>query len=269
MAIANQPPVTNQAAADKNKAANAIHMQDQFKAGQAPKDASAIQKLGAAFTGEQQSQDLQATGAEASQAVADVERDQQLGEIEQAEQNIKDQAQLSQSIQDQKNEIIAMDIGITEDEFADDQMIEKLNTDLDFSNATQVNDLMLQKAQSKEEYQDMLQDSIQRVQTQVANDEWEAGAYKRLEDNKQLKGNLMKDEAVAAEMKRYAAEANQKLKDSRSSLKSKYQILNASRTIGGAIAMWFTQGAVGGDQLGKGVGGATSQTDEEVQYNGQ
>ena len=38
MAISQNPPVTNQRAAEKNKAANTILMQDQFKAGSAPKD---------------------------------------------------------------------------------------------------------------------------------------------------------------------------------------------------------------------------------------
>jgi hypothetical protein len=260
MALPQNPPVINKAAADKNKAASAIHMQEQFKAGAAPQDTSTIQKLGAAFTGEQRAQDVAATGAEAAKAVGTAERDFELGELERAEQNIKDQEQLTKAIEDQKNKLVDRDIGITEDEFADKQLIQKLNEEQDFHSETQFMDLARLQIDSDEDYQDMLLDSEQRVLTQQNEDEWELDVYNRAMADKDMLSKLQKDAAKMQEIENARRAAEEKAKQAAAKAGKQRKMIAVAKVGAGVGMMYVPGGQAAGASMA--AGGASDFASE-------
>ena len=238
MAISQNPPVTNQRAAEKNKAANTILMQDQFKAGSAPKDSSTLQKLGAAFTGQQMAQDVAATGAEAASEVANIERDRKSLNIEQSEQNRKDRERLTKSIEDQKNKIIQMNIGIDEDSFADSLMIRQLQENQQFANDTQVADLARLTFESDEDYRNILQASNQRMQQKQKELEWQLDTFNQALKDKQLSQKIAKDTALEAEIRL----ARDRVKEDQKRLQKKMAKNQAAMGVlktGAGVAMMF------------------------------
>ena len=251
--IANNPPITNVDQAEKQKAAQAIHLQSQMKAGEAPTKAENINKLGAAFTTGQAQTDLAASQAQAADEVAAVEREKQLGDIEQAHENIQDQEQLTKAIQDQKNQLIAMDIGITEDDFANEMLIRQLEEDGQFQNETQLNDLAVLTFESEEDYANMLQDSNQRVQQQLKDDEWELSVYDRAMQDKQMRDNIMKDEAKAEQVRVAREQAAEKARAAKEKAGKTKKMVGAAKMVGGAVLMYYTGGAVGGEMVASGA----------------
>jgi len=260
MAIAANPPITNPAAAEKQKAAQAIHAQSQFKAGSQPGDISAINKLGEAFTGQQQQADVAGLAGEAASDVADIEREQQAGQLEQTEANIQDQEQLTMSIQDQKNKLISMNIGITEDQFADDMTIRRIKEDQNFANETQLNDLALLSINNKEDYQNMLQDSYQRTQAKQVNDQWELDVYRRAAQDEATRSKIMKDETKTQEIQRAAAEAERKADEAKGKAGKMKKVIGAAKVVGGAVAMYYSGGTVGGSMVASGASDVASES---------
>ena len=252
MPLPKSPPATNKAAADKNKAANAIHMQDQFKAGAAPQDTSSLQKLGAAFTGEQRSQDVQASGAEAAKAVEGIGREQKAGELEQSEQNIKDQEQLNKSIESQKSALIDMDIGITEDEFADEMTIKTLNEQQDFQNETQLMDLARLAVDSDEEFLELSEESYQRTTRQLKEDEWELDVYDRIANDKALSKKIAADASLSQEIDDARRAAEEKAAQSKAKAAKQGKALAATKVVVGAAAMYSSGGTVGSNLVVEG-----------------
>jgi hypothetical protein len=249
MPIGNQPPVLNREAAEKNKAASAIHLQGQFKAGQGPADSSAIQKLGAAFTGEQRGADVAATAAEATRGVAVAERDKQRSDIETTGQNIQNQEQLDRVIQDQKTKLIQMNIGITEDEFADDISITQLNENMDFQNDTQLNDLAKLSFESDEEYADMLQQSYQITQDQIEADAWELSVYDNAMNDAALSKQIAADTELAAKIKQARDRAAQKLAASKAKAGKQKKMIGAVKVAAGIGVSFIPGGQVAGTGL--------------------
>jgi hypothetical protein len=210
--LPQNPPVTNKQAAEKNQAANAIHLQQQFKAGAAPQTTDTLSKLGAAFTGQQAQAANQAAAAQGAADVAGAEREQRIAGIEQQAQNIQDEEQLAQSIQDQKNELLAMDIGISEDEFADELMLQQMEQQNDFQNETQLMDLARLTFESDEEYQNALQMSQQKIDEQIADDRWELSVYDRMQNDKAWADKLAKDSKLKADIAAARRAAEERIK---------------------------------------------------------
>ena len=250
--LPKNPPVTNRAGAEKNKAANAIHMQDQFKAGSQPMDTSAISKLGAAFTGEQRQQDVAATGAEASKAVAGVEREQQVNEIAQDSRNIKDQDQLDQSIMEKKNKLLAMNLEFKDEEFDTALEIEKLGQTQDFNNEMQISDLALESFADKNEYAEMLILSNQKIKQQAADDQWELDVYLEAEKDGVISRAIAADAALAQKFALAKAEAQRKARESRRKAASSNRTTGALTAAAG-VAVSFISPAIGGPMIVQGA----------------
>ena len=258
MALPQNPPVTNKAAAEKNKAANAIHMQEQFKAGSQPKDSGALAKLGAAFTGQQAQQDVAAAGVEAASDVADIAREQEGAQLDQASQNIKDQEQLDQAIENQKNRIVEMGIGISEDEFATELQIQKLNEDQNYWNETAVMDQARMQLGSDEEYAKALQLSQQRIKEEIADSQYRLDVYVQAENDKDMQAHMAKDTKMREQMAIAKRAEEERIKKAKNKLAKQGKMMAAAKIVVGASAMYYTGGAVGGNLVAEGGKEATA-----------
>ncbi len=244
------PPILNPRAEAKNRAANAIHVASQFKAGSAPKDPETLQTLSANLGGEQAQAGVVEAARQASEDIAGIETTKQLGDIEAAQQRSQAEDQLSRSIMEQQNKILAMDIGITEDEFADDMMIQQLNETQEFQNATQLLDFARATATNDEEYQDALLAMEQEVASKQREDEWELSVYERLARDETLQKKLALDRKQKYEIKLAQEEAARQAEKSAKKASRVRKAIGVAKVVAGvAIGVatsWTGAGAVAG-----------------------
>ena len=217
MALPPSPPITDRATAEKQKAANALRTMDAFKAGSKamPKDVADIQQAGQAVAQQQAQADIAATGAEATDTVKQAEQGLKQQKLEQQEQNIKTGEQLNQKLEDQKSELIQLDIGINETDFDNKQMIAELEQGQNFSNEQQLLDFMALTAKSDEDFKDKSQAMQQSLEEQVKADEWELQVFTAALDSEYFKDKLAKDKALNDRLIAAKAEAERKAKESR------------------------------------------------------
>ena len=255
MAIGNQPPITNAAAAQKNKAAGQIHTQSMFKAGgkDLPTDASAIQKLGAAFTEEQGQADVQLAQSQAADVVADTGRAFEGSELERAEQNLQNQATVDQNIMEQKTRLVEMNIGINEDEFEDQQQIERLEQEQNFANETQVIDLARLKFEDDEEFKDVMQQVEQNIQQTQADDDWELTVYKQAMADSNLRAEILADVGLQAKIRAAEARAEKKKKDADAKAAKAGMVTGAIEATAGVGMMTASGGKIGSTQVIQGT----------------
>ena len=253
------PPITNVDQAEKQKAAQAIHVMSSMKAGEAPTTTDKINKLGAAFTSGQARTDLEANKAEAIDDVATIEREKNLEDIDQSHQNIKDQEQLNKAIEDQKNQLIAMDIGITEDDFANEMMIRQLEEEGNFQNESQILDFARIKFKDREDYVNLVQESDQRAQQQVSDDATELVVFNAKTASKAAKEKIQKDEAMAEKIRIAEQQAKEKEAAAKAKANKTQKMVGAAKMVGGAVMMYYTGGAVGGEMVASGASDVTAE----------
>ena len=217
MALPPSPPITDRATAEKQKAANALRTMDAFKAGSKamPKNVADIQQAGQTVAQQQAQADIAATGAEVTDTVKQAEQGLKQQKLEQQEQNIKTGEQLNQKLENQKSELIRLDIGINETDFANKQMISELDRNQTFSNEQQLVDFMTLTAKSDEDFQNKSQAMRQSLEEQVKADDWELQVFTAALDSEYFKDKLAKDAALNDRLIAAKEEAKRKAEASR------------------------------------------------------
>jgi hypothetical protein len=245
MPLSQNPPIINKVAADKNKAANAIHLQQQMKAGPA-KSAESLGNVASAFTGGNIQADVAAQGAEGQRQVADVQAQNTMGQLDQAQQNQKAKEQLSRTLADQQSKLKGIGLELDESEFADAMSIQNMKNTQNFQNETQLNDLARLSFESDEDYMDALLQSQQLVDQQAADDAWELSVYTRMENDKEWSRKLEKDEALATKVRAAKARAAKKAADSKKKAGKMKKMVGVAKIGAGAAITYFSGGTAAG-----------------------
>jgi hypothetical protein len=249
----DNPPITNAEQAEKHRAAQNIHVMSGMKAGEAPTRLDKLNKLGAELTAGQGQLDVGVAKSEARDVVADAAREKSLSDIEQSHQNIRDQEALNKAIEDQKNELFAMNIGITEDMFADEQRLKALEETGQFQSESQLLDLARSRATSQEEYKNMLQQSKQLIAQKEADDQNALKIFELAKKNEAIMSEISKNEAMAEKFRIAEAQAKENAEASAGAQRKKTKMIGAATAVAGAVAMYYTGGMVGGNMVASGT----------------
>ena len=248
--MATQPPVTNRRAAEKAKAANAIHLQEQLKASEMakkpPVDPSTLSKLGAQFTGAGAAADTEAALGAAQREATDIGREFKQSQLEQQEANLASMENLDRSIIDQQNELVGMNIGITEDIFANDQSIQRLERDGRIENETELLDLARLVAQNDEEFASYAQEMDQAIREEIDSAEWELKVYERALDEETLYEGRRLDNETKNKIRAAKAAAERKAQAAREKAGKFSKAVGAAKIVAGAGITYASGGTAAG-----------------------
>ena len=146
-----------------------------------------------------------------------------------------------------------MNIGITEDEFADDIQIQKLTQEQNYFSDINLMDQAKLQFQNDEDYRDMLQMSEQKVQTEINESEYRLQVYEQAMADEDMYAHIQKDTAMMAKLKAAQAAEQERL-DKAKKKAGKTQMMTGVATMAvGAAAMYASSGTVGSSMVVSGA----------------